>query len=49
MQTERKQVLYVGAQITQLVSQVSGPTAAIKGTIGGLISDLTFNGAGFIA
>lgn len=47
MQTERNQVGLVGMQVAELQSEVSGPTLPIKGTVHGLIEDLTFNGDGF--
>lgn len=47
MQTERNQVGLVGMQIAELQSEVSGPTLPIKGTMHGLIEDLTFTGDGF--
>lgn len=47
MQTERNQVGLVGMQVAELQSEVSSPTLPIKGTMHGLIEDLTFEGTGF--
>ena len=46
MQTERNQVGLVGMQISELKSDVDSPTLPIKGTMHGLIEDLTFEGIG---
>lgn len=46
-QTQRKQVLKVGDNISQLAPQTNKPTPVIAGSLHGLVKDLTILGTGF--